>query len=126
MTRFLSRLIGTILFIAIGVVAIAFAIGNKHAVALYADPLPFEMPAVPLFAVVFAAIFIGLLIGGFTAWRRAGRWRRLARQRGRMLAELEAENRALRAEAATPANTASAPALPKETLPAESHRADAA
>jgi hypothetical protein len=126
MAHFLSRLIGWILVVAAGIVAIAFAVGNKHDVTVYAEPLPFEISAVPLFGVVFAAMFLGILIGGVAAWKRGGRWRRLARQRGRLIADLEAENRGLRAEAATPAKAASAPALPKETLPAESPRADAA
>jgi uncharacterized integral membrane protein len=125
MTRFLSRLFGWIVAVAALAIAIAFAVGNKHPIPVVFEPDLFTLEA-PLYAIVFTAVFIGLLIGGFTAWKRAGRWRRLARQRGRMIAELEAENRALRAEAATPANAAAVPALPKESLPAESSRADAA
>ena len=125
MARILSRLIGWLLAIAAGAVAIAFAIGNKHVVTVYAQPSPFSIET-SLYTVVFAAVFVGLLIGGLTAWKRAGQWRRLARQRGRLIADLETENKSLRAELATPVDTNAAPALPQERVTSEQTHANAA
>ena len=70
--RWLVRLLLLVLFVG-------FAVANRHAVTVSFDPLPLAWP-VPLFLVVFAAMFIGFLAGGGVAWLRGSRWRQRARQ----------------------------------------------
>jgi hypothetical protein len=64
-----------------------FAVANRQAVAISADPFPIIVE-MPLFIVVFIALFIGLLAGGFLAWWRQGRWRKTARVNKREVGRL--------------------------------------
>jgi uncharacterized integral membrane protein len=65
-------------------VIVAFAVANRQTVIVSFDPFSQVSPAyaatVPLFAVIFAALILGVLIGGFAAWLRQGNWRRMARR----------------------------------------------
>jgi uncharacterized integral membrane protein len=65
----------------------AFAVANRQTVAISADPFPFVVE-IPLFIVVFLALFVGLLAGGFLAWWRQGRWRQTARANKREVGRL--------------------------------------
>ena len=51
---------------------------------------------VPLYLVVFAAVAIGILVGGVGAWLGQGMTRRRARDRGRQVRRLEGETERLR------------------------------
>jgi uncharacterized integral membrane protein len=79
-----------------------FAVANRHPTRLDFDPLPaaFELP---LFAVVFAALFLGLLLGYVVSWFAGGRRRRAAREVRRALDDAQKELVSLRADAARPA-----------------------
>jgi len=90
------RKIATWIFIIpLAAVIIAFAVANRHAVTVSFDPFSAASPAyaatVPLFAALFAVLIFGVLIGGFAAWIRQGKWRRAARK-------LDSEVRALHEE----------------------------
>lgn len=85
----LKSLLAWLLLPPIAIVFIAFAIANRAAVAISLDPLPFVLQP-PLFLLVFAAIFLGLAVGGLIAWGKALRWRRLAAERLRQVQKLEA------------------------------------
>ena len=91
--KFLSWVVG----IVIAIIAVVFAIHNHQVLTLDLWPVPFALTA-PLFALVLAAVLVGLLLGFFFAWIGAGRWRRLARQRGREIAALKTTLARLRAE----------------------------
>jgi uncharacterized integral membrane protein len=71
------------------------AIANRHPVLFSLDPFNSEEPAlaleVPLFAVVLFSVFLGILLGGASAWTRQGRWRKQARQTGREVKRLSKE-----------------------------------
>jgi uncharacterized membrane protein YciS (DUF1049 family) len=79
MRRFLIYFI----LIPLAVIGIALAVANRHAVVLSFDPFNVASPAisvsVPLFVLLFAALVIGVIIGGAAVWFRQGRWRRQAR-----------------------------------------------
>ena len=79
----------------LAVVIIAFAVANRQMVTVSFDPFSSVSPAyaatLPLFAVVFAVLILGVLVGGIAAWIRQSKWRRMARKR-------EAELRALQQE----------------------------
>jgi uncharacterized integral membrane protein len=64
-----------------------FAVANREVVPISADPFPFTVE-MPLFIVVFIALFIGLLAGGFLTWWRQGRWRKTARENRREVGRL--------------------------------------
>ena len=68
---------------------------NRQAVTVSFDPFSSAAPAyaatLPLFAILFAVLILGVLIGGIAAWLRQGKWRRAARK-------LDGEVRALHQE----------------------------
>ncbi len=75
-----------ILLIAVplAVILIAFAVANRQVVTVSFDPFSSSEPAyaatLPLFVVMFGALILGILIGGFAAWLGQGRWRRATRR----------------------------------------------
>lgn len=81
MKRFLSLLVAA----PVGILVIVLAVANRHPVTLSLDPFKPEAPALavtlPFFVFIFAALFAGLLLGGFGAWLKQGKWRREARDR---------------------------------------------
>ncbi|MCL8380798.1 MULTISPECIES: lipopolysaccharide assembly protein LapA domain-containing protein [Xanthobacter] len=94
MSRFLSILIG----LPLAILAIALAVANRKPVVLSLDPFAPDHPALsvtlPLFAIIFAAVIVGVIAGGVVTWARQGRYRREARA---------ARREHKRAEAARPA-----------------------
>jgi uncharacterized integral membrane protein len=124
------RLLGWVIGVLIAIVAVVFAVHNHQILTLDLWPVPFVLTA-PLFALVLASVLVGLLLGWLFAWIAAGRWRRLARQRGREIAQLKATIARLRAERAHAASapgdgarpTALPPPAPPESVPAVARRA---
>ena len=108
------------------IILLLFALANRQMVQVSLDPLTPEDPwlaiTLPLWAVFFAGVLLGLLVGGAAAWVKQGKWRKLARKSQQDL-ELErvarkrAEEKAAAAQApvATPAATAAAPAATAAT-----------
>ncbi len=94
------KLLLWLLLLPLTLIFVAFAIANRHAVTLSLDPTPLSIQ-VPLYGLVFAGIFIGLIAGGVIAWWRAGRWRRQLRDEQRKVRRLEAELRDSERAAAT-------------------------
>jgi uncharacterized integral membrane protein len=91
----LRKIVTTIIVVPLAVVIIAFAVANRQAVTVSFDPFSATAPAyaatLPLFAVIFAVLILGVLIGGVAAWLGQSKWRRAARK-------LDAELRSLRQE----------------------------
>lgn len=84
-----------ILFV-LAIVAIAFAVGNRHLVRFVFDPVAgpdsaFAFEA-PLFVFLFCALLTGFLIGGLATWLGQARWRNAAKRRAHELFELKKEN----------------------------------
>jgi uncharacterized integral membrane protein len=94
----LRRILTAIVVIPIALVMIAFAVANRHSVTISLDPFasndPVASATVPLFALIFLFLIVGVFIGGAASWLRHGRWRWMARR-------LEAELRKLRVKIAT-------------------------
>lgn len=85
--------------VAVGLIIIGLA--NMTPVDLHLLPpeiggLEYTLHQVPLFGVILAAIFLGLLLGYLFEWAREYRYRRTARVKKREADELAAENRALK------------------------------
>lgn len=91
--------LGTLIaVIPTAVITIWLALANRAFVTLSLDPFNVDEPAwavrLPLFLVVFAAIFVGMIAGGIVVWWGEGRWRREAqrsRNQARQAAETPAE-----------------------------------
>ncbi len=66
--------------VPVAVAVVWFAVANRERVTISFDPLPLEFES-PIFAVAFAALFIGFVGGAVYAWLGGHKWRRLARQR---------------------------------------------
>ena len=96
------RILFWIIVLALAAVVAAFAIDNRATTAVDFAPLPYLIE-MPLFLVILASVFLGLLIGGTASWLGQGRWRRKARELGRRERQLEAELGALKTRAGPPA-----------------------
>ena len=93
----LRKILTAIIIVPLALILIVFAVANRHAVTVSLDPFASNETAVsltlPLFALIFVVLIVGVLIGGTATWLRQGRWRWIARR-------LEAELRNLRAKIA--------------------------
>ena len=91
----LRKIVTSIIVIPIAAVIIAFAVANRQTVTVSFDPFSSTSPAyaatLPLFAVIFVVLILGVLIGGVATWFGQSKWRRTARK-------LDAEVRALQQE----------------------------
>lgn len=72
----------------LAIVLIFYAVANRHRVKINLDPFAALDQAVyyanpPVFVVVFAALAVGLLLGGFATWLGQHKWRKRARHETR-------------------------------------------
>lgn len=113
------KLLNLLSIIGLSLFGIVFAVANRQWVPLSMDPFSQSDPALaislPLFLIIFAAVFFGMLIGGSVTWMGQGRVRRDLRATKR-------EEKALRkqVDATKPAEEKSGlPAIPAQaTAPA--------
>lgn len=89
------KILTAIIVVPLAAVIVVFAVANRQSVTVSFDPFSSAAPAyaatLPLFIVIFVVLIIGVLIGGFAAWLRQGKWRRNAHR-------LDGEVHALRSE----------------------------
>jgi len=111
------KIVTAIIIVPLAVIFTVFAVANRQTVTVSFDPFSSASPAyaatLPLFAVIFAVLILGVLIGGIAAWLRQGKWRRSARR-------LDGEVRALHDEIETIRRrfgTAAQPPPPPEPSP---------
>jgi len=73
----MAKFLRWILLPPLALAAIAFSVANRHLVTLSFDPFDPGTPALglelPLAAIIFFALLIGILIGGLAAWGQARR-----------------------------------------------------
>ena len=84
----MTRFVKYVILFAIAVVLLPLAVTNRHTVSLSLNPFDpqdprLTIPDIPLFWVIFASLLIGIILGGFGAWARQGRWRKEARVKRR-------------------------------------------
>ena len=79
----LRRVVNWLFLAPVALVAVVLAVANRSPVTLSVDPFAREASAlsvsVPLFAVVFLAMIIGVVIGGTAVWWKQGRYRKRCR-----------------------------------------------
>lgn len=112
MIRFLKGLI----LLPIAIVVVLLAVANRQPVMLSFDPFSNGMPAfslpMPLYALIFAAVAVGIVVGGIGSWLGQGDTRRDRRAKGRELARLRNEAERLRQTASAHTPTVGRTALP--------------
>ncbi len=70
MARSFAILIRRLLWLIVGIALIVFAVSNRQITEISFAPLPYSI-LIPIWAVLFAGIFIGLIISAFvTGWLR--------------------------------------------------------
>jgi uncharacterized integral membrane protein len=78
------KILTAIIVVPLAIVIVAFAVANRQTVMVSFDPFSSTAPAyavtLPMFAVILLVLILGVLIGGFAAWLRQGKWRRSARR----------------------------------------------
>ena len=106
----LNRFVLIAVFVPLAIVLVALAVANRGMVPFTLDPFNPGNPALtwqlPLFALLFAAVAVGMVIGSAATWLKQGRYRKLARQKGH-----EAE--ALKQTVASRPAPAAVPQLPR-------------
>lgn len=61
------RLLFWLIALAATGLAVLVALANRQAVVFSLTPLPIEAPPLPLYAIIFASLFLGLVLGWATA-----------------------------------------------------------
>jgi uncharacterized integral membrane protein len=99
MAAFLKALI----LLPIAILVVLLAIANRAPVLLSLDPIsptPQFSVTLPLYAVLFGAVALGVVIGGIGAWLAQAKHRRAEREYRREARELRQETERLRAHRA--------------------------
>ncbi|MFC5420208.1 Protein of unknown function [Bosea sp. CRIB-10] len=103
-----------LVLVPVALIVVLFSVANRAPVRVSLDPISRDAPALaldlPLFAVILAAIALGILIGGFASWLAQGKHRKAARVNRREADKLRSEAQSLRA------------AVPDSALPALTNR----
>lgn len=97
----MRKLVKFLIFVPIAIVVLLLAMANRAPTVFSFDPFsagePMFFLKAPLFVYLFAALILGVLLGGFGAWLAQGRHRRAARQlrieTSRLKADIAARNR---------------------------------
>jgi uncharacterized integral membrane protein len=91
----LRRIVWLLIALPAGLLLVTLAVANRHEVRLALDPFHPEAPvlslALPFYAYLFAAMLVGIVLGGTAMWLSQARWRRSARVQGRAAARWQAE-----------------------------------
>lgn len=115
----LRKIISAVVLIPLAIIIIGFAVANRQVVTVSFDPFDSTQPALsltlPLFAMVFVLVILGVIIGGAAAWLRQGHWRRSARRLDHEVRGLRAETAAMREKLA--AQNAAQDAAPLQPTP---------
>ena len=75
----MKKLLLLLLLIPIGIVVIALAVANRQVVNLSLPPeLGFEPVGIPLFALLFITLLVGMVIGSIATWVKQSKHRKRA------------------------------------------------
>lgn len=103
MRRFFNWIVG----LPIAVIVIAFAVANRQWVEVSFDPLsrvaPWASIPMPLWALLFFGIFIGVIAGWIGCWFAQGKWRKAAKDTRLELKHAQDEAQRLKRQPGLPA-----------------------
>jgi len=78
-----KRIISWIIGAPVAVALVSFAVANRHWTDVSFDPInkadPWLAISMPVYLLLFAGVFIGMIVGGVVVWLRQGKWRKAAR-----------------------------------------------
>ena len=98
-----KKFFNALILLPLALVIIAIAVANRHIVRLVLDPLSPDAPLfaleAPFFVYLFAAMLVGVLLGGIGMWFGQRKWRRAAQLRSREAHEWRREAERLGKEA---------------------------
>ena len=81
----IARIGGLIAGFMAAVLLATLAVANRHSVPLVLDPFNPQRPVIsidlPFYIFLFAALILGVVLGGVATWLSQGKWRRMARKR---------------------------------------------
>lgn len=103
----MRRFVLLFVIVPITVVVVVLSVANRSLVTFSLDPFsatPSLSLTAPFFVFLFAALGLGVLLGGVAAWIGQGKWRRAARAERANAAALRREVDQLRASAAAQAS----------------------
>lgn len=113
----LRRIAWILIAFPAAVLLVTLAIANRHSVQLVLDPFRPDAPAVslvlPFYAYLFAALVVGVFLGGAAMWITQRHWRRNARVKTHEARRWHAE-----ADRLTREREADVPATSKQLVPA--------
>ena len=79
----MKRIAGLFILLPIGILIVALAVANRQEVSVSIPPQVGDAPlysfSLPLFALLFVMLFVGMLIGSFATWITQGKHRKQAR-----------------------------------------------
>jgi uncharacterized integral membrane protein len=112
----MRRVLAWIVLAPVATVALLFALANRRRVTVSLDPFSTEAPAyaldLPMFLVIFAALILGVIIGGISVWFGKMHWRMAAHRAEKELARLKAQRTESELRARGQAYGAERPLLP--------------
>lgn len=108
------RTLGWILTFPLIVLAVIFAVANRHDLRLELWPLPWALD-LPVYLAVLGALVVGMAVGGVAVWLSGHRSRATARQQRRRAESLERQLEAVQAKLVQ-AEAAQAQALQASTV----------
>jgi uncharacterized integral membrane protein len=111
------RRLGWIVTIPLTVIVLLFAVDNRQPVELELWPLPWAVPAIPLFALALVLILLGFVIGALAMWFSGAKLRRQNRQLRRDLDAAKSELYGLRNRAPEPRSQGNAVTVTQTHLP---------
>lgn len=93
------RMVRLLVLGVFAVIAVSFAVANRHVVRFMLDPISGPSGSLyyeaPMMVLLFAALLVGFVIGALATWSSQGRWRRAARQRADEVSRLKRETERL-------------------------------
>ena len=79
----LRKIVTVLVLVPLAILIVAFAVANRQTVVISFDPFSSVDPAyaarLPLFALIFALVILGVIVGSVATWFRQASWRRTAR-----------------------------------------------
>jgi uncharacterized integral membrane protein len=100
----MRRFLALFVLLPIAVVVVALSVANRDEVAFSLDPIHGAAAGwairAPLFAMLFAAVIFGVVIGGVATWIGQAGWRRAARAERANADRLRSDVNQLRAQIA--------------------------
>ncbi|MGE5475919.1 MAG: lipopolysaccharide assembly protein LapA domain-containing protein [Bacteroidales bacterium] len=105
------RLIGWLLALPLSLLAMVFAVANRHDLRLELWPLPWSLE-LPVYLAVLGPLVLGMVVGGVVAWVAGHKARAAARHHRRRAESLERQLAAAGTIQAQPLAEAPAAALP--------------